>query len=158
MTSNLDHTSLWREVSFEDDQASIWLERVGDWTHNILALCLHRLTRLFTDRLSARSHLCPIDGTGSNEALYQKRYASGTIQVNSHIASARLEIGQQRGTLADRIKIVDGEGNAGFTGHGEQMQHGIGRTTRCSHTSDSIFKSLARQDITRASRHALRGP
>src|SRR5579863_435943 len=123
MTGNLDHTSLWREVPFEDDQAAIGLEWVGNGQHDILALCLHSLTRFFSDRLATRSHLCAIDGTSSNEALCQKRYATGTIQINSHVASTGLEIGEQRGALTHSIKVVDGEGNTGFTSHGEQVQH-----------------------------------
>src|SRR5258708_36734460 len=62
--------------------------------------------------------------------------------------AARLEVGQQGGTLADCIKIVDGEGNASLASHRQQVEHSVGRAARSSYTSNGIFKSLAGQYIT----------
>src|SRR6266516_4187936 len=89
---DLDYTPFRRNVSFEDDQASIWLDWVRKRTYHILALRLNRHTRF----------------------------------------------------------IVDGKRNASFASHCQQVQHCIGRTTRCSHSSDGILKSLACQNISRS--------
>src|SRR5436190_16435827 len=41
MTGDFDHASLGREIPFKDDQASVWLDWVGERTHHILASCLY---------------------------------------------------------------------------------------------------------------------
>src|ERR1700676_395347 len=111
MTGNLDDTPLRRNVSLEDDQASIWLDWVRELAHHILPRYLNRCAGFSTESTPARSHLLSIDQASSDEPLHQQRHSSGTIQVDRYISPARLQVGQQRRALADRIEIVDGKGN-----------------------------------------------
>ena len=37
VTSDFDHASLWREIPFEDDQASIGFDRVREEAYHLLA-------------------------------------------------------------------------------------------------------------------------
>src|SRR2546423_3077251 len=148
VTGDFDHTSLGREIPFKDDQASVWLDWVGERTHHILARCLYRHAGFLTDGPSARSQLLRIDQAGGNKPLNQQWHSSGTIQIDRHILPAWLQISQQRSTLAYCIKIVDDEGNVGLAGHRQQVQNSIGRATGCSYTGYGILKRLARQNIT----------
>ncbi len=149
VTGNLDHTSFWRDISLENNQAPTRLDRVAQWMHHILARRLHRPTGFFAQCSSTRSHLLPIDQTSGNKPLNQQGHSAGAIQVDSHISSARLQIGKQRRAPADRIEIVYCQRHACLAGHRQQVQHGIGRTTRCRYTGDCILKSLAGQNVTR---------
>src|SRR6202158_6124854 len=85
VTSNLNDTPLRRNVSLEDDQASIWFDWVRELAHHILSWCLNRCAGFFTDSRPARSHLLSIDQASSDEPLHQQRHSSGTIQVDRYI-------------------------------------------------------------------------
>src|SRR5436305_5508281 len=129
VTGDFDHASLGREIPFKDDQASVWLDWVGERTYHILARCLYRHAGFLTDSPSARGQLLRIDQASGNEPLNQQWHSSGTIQIDRHILPARLQIGQQGSTLAYYIKILDDEGNIGLAGHRQQVQHSISRAT-----------------------------
>ena len=52
--------------------------------------------------------------------------------------------------LPMRGEVVDGEFHAGGVGHGEQVQHGIGRAAERDDDGDGVFKGFARHDVARA--------
>src|SRR6266852_4669255 len=60
----LDHAPLRREIAFEDDQASVRLDRIGKRAHHVLAGCLYRLAGLFTNSSSARRYLLGVNQPG----------------------------------------------------------------------------------------------
>ena len=71
------------------------------------------------------------------------------VDICGHVAAAGLEIDDKRGAFADHVEVIDGQRDTGFAGHGEQVQHGIGRATRGGDARDSVFERLPREDVAR---------
>src|SRR5438128_1771386 len=80
-----------------------WLDGVGERAHDNLPRCLHCHAGLFTRRSPTWGHLLPIDAASRDETLDQEGHATSTVHVDSHIASARLEVGEQWCAPADGI-------------------------------------------------------
>src|SRR5699024_9612872 len=55
--------------------------------------------------------------------------------------------------VADAVEIVQGQVDTCFIGNRQQVQHGVGGTTKCHHDGNSIFKRFLGQNI--ASSNAL---
>ena len=56
-----------------------------------------------------------------DHALGQQTNAAGAMHVGGDDSSGRFEIGEYGSALADRLKIVDLESDAGFSRDREQM-------------------------------------
>src|SRR5262249_57981398 len=72
--------------------------------------------------------------------------AARFVQIAGDKSTPGLEVGDQGGTTADGIEIVNGQLDLCFLGDREQMQHRIGGTTRRRHRSDGILDGFARDD------------
>src|SRR5262249_53706121 len=84
--------------------------------------------------------------TAIKQSLGDEFNAAGSVQIAGDKSTTRLEVGDQRGTTADGIEIVNGQLDLCLLGDGEQMQHRIGGTTRRRHRSDGILDGFARDD------------
>ena len=91
-----------------------------------------------------------MEQAGIEQQLHYLRDATGLMQVDGHIATTGFEIANHRDPLANGLKVIDVELNAGRAGNRQQVQHRIGGSTHRHNHRDCIFKSLTRQQIKRA--------
>ena len=61
------------------------------------------------------------------EHRQERRQAAGIVEVLHQVFAARPEIGDHRHLAADPVEIVEGERHPGAAGHGDEMDHRIGR-------------------------------
>ena len=59
------------------------------------------------------------------------------------------QVGDDRGTFADAIEVLDRQRNARFARHREQMQNAVGRTARSGRRGDRVVERIARADVAR---------
>src|SRR5207249_12146490 len=98
---------------------------------------------------SGRGQLVAVQLGSLEQPFGDELNSPGAIEISSHKAAAWLEIGQNRSSATDNIKIIDGQGHADFSGYGQQMQDGIGRPAGGGNTGNSIFERLAGQNFAR---------
>jgi hypothetical protein len=83
------------------------------------------------------------------EEFHHCRRAADVVQVFHHETAARFQIGEERHAVADGLEIVQGQIDIDGTGHGDQVQHGIGRAAERHHHDHGVFKRRAGHDVAR---------
>ena len=66
--------------------------------------------------------------------------AAGRVQVGGHVAAARLQVGQQRRAVVDRVEVVDAQRDAGFVGDGDEVHHGVGGAAGGDDAGDGVLE------------------
>src|SRR5579884_4002295 len=74
MACYFDHAAFRRDIALENHQSPVWFERLCERAHHILPWCLHRVARLFRQRLPARRQLAAVDIAALNEPLDEQRH------------------------------------------------------------------------------------
>src|SRR5215204_236417 len=108
---DLHHTSLRRQVSPEDHQSSRRLERILDRDDHVLPRRLLGLLDLLGDGPARGRELGSDYETGVEQSLAEWPAASGTVDVDGCVAASWLEVGDDRGTLAHAVEVVDVKGD-----------------------------------------------
>src|SRR5206468_10902712 len=84
-----------------------------------------------------------------NQPLDDRLDSSGSLPIGGNESNRRLESVQDRGPIADHVKIVNGQGHTDFPGDRQQMQDGIRRSSGPGDTGNRIFEGLSGQDVAR---------
>ena len=66
-----------------------------------------------------------------------------------HVLAARLEVGEERHAVADRLEVVDRQRHADRAGHGDQVQHGVRRAAERHDDHHRVLERRARHDVAR---------
>ena len=83
------------------------------------------------------------------EQLQHCRRAADVVEVFHHVTAARLEVGEERGPVGDRLKIIDRQRHVDRTRHRQQMKDGIGRTAQCHDHGDGVLEGRPGHDVGR---------
>ena len=108
-----------------------------------------QVLHILRERLAGHGDAVAVQQPLFKQHLHHGRQAADGLQVFHDVRAAGFEIGQQRGLVADLLEIVNGERHVHRTRHGNQMKHGVGRTTQGCNDHHCVFKSLAGHDVAR---------
>ncbi len=114
---------------------------------NLLAGRFYSSRSFFGERSAGAGHGGSIHEIAFHQALGDDGDAAGLIDIDRDVLAAGFEIDKQRSAVADGVEVVDVEGHAGFAGHGEQVEHGVGGAAGSGDSGDGIFKGLAGDDV-----------
>ena len=151
MPADFGHATFGREISFQNDEASGFLQRLFQRRDHFLSGSFDRrssLSRL--QRKSGHGFRRGVKMISAQQAPGQQAHAAGAMHIGGHKTSGGFQIGEQRSALADGLKIVDLQIDFGFARDSQQMQHGVGRSAGRGHGCDRIFKRIASENIARA--------
>jgi hypothetical protein len=149
VAGELDHAALGRQVAAQDRDPAGLLDRVLDRADDLLARRLLRLVRVPADRLAGHRRRVLVQQAEVLQPLRQDRGAAGGVQVGGHEPPAGLEVAQRRRRFGDPVEVVDVERDAGFAGHGEQVQDAVGRAAGGGDGEDRVLDRLAGDDVAR---------
>ncbi|KZO90198.1 hypothetical protein CALVIDRAFT_412579, partial [Calocera viscosa TUFC12733] len=75
--------------------------------------------------------------------------ATVLVPVLHVVFARRLEVGEVRRVISDRLEIVDRERDFGGTGDGEKVEDGVGRPANEAHQRDGVLESAASDNVPR---------
>ncbi len=92
-----------------------------------------------------------IDGRGvaveqarpAQELAHDEAHAAGVVQVRRGVATARLQVGDDRRPVGDGPEFVDVERDAVLVGDRQQVQDAVGRTAGRRHGGDRVLERVA---------------
>src|SRR5208337_163202 len=104
---HLDDAAFRREVSFQNNQPSSPLNRIGDRSDHVLARRLDSTAGFLSNCSPAGSHLRPIDESRFQELLGNQGDSAGTMDVHGKVPPTRLQISNNGCARADNVKVID---------------------------------------------------
>ena len=87
---------------------------------------------------------------GVEQALAEQPAPAGAVYVDGRVAASWFEVGDDGGSTADAVEVVDVEGDSDLTRYGEQVQHEVGRAPRRRAGGYAVLEGLAGQYAFRA--------
>lgn len=95
------------------------------------------------------------DAAAVDQALLQEEPKQGRGTTNGHhvghdVLATGLQVGQEGSAVADLLEVVDGQLDANGVGNGDQVQNGVGATTKDVDDNHGVLESLSREDVARA--------
>ena len=146
---DLHDRTLWCQVALEHDEPAGRRQRLCRRVHDILPSREDHILQVFSDRLTGDRHAIAVQIAAVEQGLHQHRHAADIVQILHHVPSARLEIADIRGALADLAEIMQVELDAGLVGDRRQMQSAIGRAAGRGDDCRGVFERLAGDDVAR---------
>src|ERR1019366_10827761 len=74
------------------------------------------------------------------ETLGEEGQAAGGVDIGGDEATARLEVGEDRGARRDAVEVVEVEAHPGLGGDREKMKDSVCRTAAGSHARDGVLE------------------
>ncbi len=99
--------------------------------------------------LAGRRQHVAVQQAGIQQLLDDHGDAADIVEIERHVLSARLEVGDIGRLLEDLGDVVQVELDAAFVRHRRQMQAGIGRAAGGGDHDGGVLEGLARADIAR---------
>ena len=87
---------------------------------------------------------------GVEQHLHQRPDAADGDQFGHEMLAARFQIGEHRHALADAGEVVERQLHLAGMGHGQQVQHGVGRAAQGDDHGDGILEGAFGHDVERA--------
>ena len=82
---------------------------------------------------------------GVEQTLAEKPAPAGAVDVDGRVAASGFQVGDDGGSTADAVEVVDVEGDSDLTRYREQVQDEVGRTSRRRAGGDAVLEGLAGQ-------------
>ncbi len=149
LAADLADGAFGAEVAFEDDEVAVFLERVARGAHDLLVLRPHDLgvLHVLLHRLASDGEAVAVHEAFGDERADERHGATDLHEVVHEILAARLHVREHRRFLADAHEVLDAELHACAVGHGDEMQHGVRRTTERDDEGDGILEGFLRHDV-----------
>ena len=125
MPGDFRHAAFRREIAVKDHQSPRRLERSRERRHHTLSPRFTRSPGFLTDCAARHRHRSRMEPSRLQQSFGHQRDPAGPVEIGRHKTPPRFHVGQQRGSAADAIKVVDGECDTGLAGDGEQMQDAV---------------------------------
>ncbi len=103
----------------------------------------------FCDCLAGDSDAVAVQQAGGQQGLHDLGNATGIVQVHCQVLAAGFKVAQHRGFDAHAFKVVNGPFHFSGVGNGQEVQHGVGRTTGGHDHGHGVFNGFSRHDIAR---------
>src|SRR5262249_8540928 len=94
--------------------------------NDILTRRLNSRPRSIAQGLTTDVFLGRSEATSFTQTLAIQRAPASPVHIHGDVFPARLQIGEQRSSRADRVEVVNLESDARFTCHSQQMQNSVG--------------------------------
>ena len=145
---NFRHGPAGCEVAVEDDEMAVFLDRIFERPDDLLAFGVGLERReVLLEGLAGHGEAVAVEQAGREELLHERNDTADGDKFGHEIFAARFEVGQHRDAAADLGEVVDVQFDLGGVGHGEEVEHGIGRAAQRDDQGDGIFKGLAGQNV-----------
>ncbi|MNL03013.1 hypothetical protein D3C87_1235380 [compost metagenome] len=126
----------------------ILFDRPVEGQDYVLAIGVVRhVFQVFGEGLAGDGHGVAMQHAGRQHALHQRLNAADGHQLAHHVFAAGAQVGDHRGNLAQLDEVIQGQLDIHRVGHGQQVQHGIGRAGEGDHHANRVFEGLAGHDV-----------
>ena len=149
LAADLADGSVGAEVTFEDDEVAVLLERVARGADDLLILRPEDLgvLHVLLHRLAGDSEAVAVHEAFGDEGADERHSAADLHEVVHEILAAWLHVREHRRLLANAHEVFDAEFHARAVCHRDEMQHGVGGTAERDDERDGILEGLLRHDV-----------
>ena len=151
----LNHGTFGRQGSAQDGDAAVVVQRVVEGA-NHFAVDRHdvHVGQVLGQRLAGHREGVAVQQACVQQGLHHHGYATHAVDVVHHVLAKRLEVGDVRHLVVDAVEVIERELDIGLMRDGEQVEDGVGRTTKSHEHSDGIFERLLRENVARGNSEA----
>ena len=126
VASDLDHGTFGGNVALEDDDAPGLLKWLVHGDHDFLAGCLDGLGRLFSESVAGHRYAGTVEFASLNQPFGDELDPASVVEVDCNEAPTWLEVADEWCPVTDLVELFKGQVDAGFVGHGWQVECRIG--------------------------------
>ena len=134
----------WSEVAVKNDEVAVLFDRIVKSADDLLTrrIRLH-VGEILGHRFAGDGQAIAVQQTSVEQHLHQRPNAADGDEFGHQISAARLQVGEHGHVFADAVKSSMESFTLRGVRHGEQMQHGVGRTAQRDDDGDGVFKRFA---------------
>ena len=150
LAGDLGHGTGGREIAVQDHQVRVLLDRLVEGQDHVLAgRVVGDVREVFGQGLAGDGQHIAMQHPGCQHAFHQGLNAADGHQFAHHVFAAGAQVGDHGRNLAQLDEVIEGQFDIDRMGHGQQVQHGVGRAGEGDHHADGIFEGLAGHDVAR---------
>ena len=150
LAGDLGHRAVRRQRSPQDADVADRVDRILDRTNHVLAgREPGQVGQVLRQRLAGDRQAVAVQVAVLEQILHHGRRSAHAMQVFLHVAAAGPKIGQIGHAIAEGLEIVDRQRHADRPGHGDQVQHGVGRSAQGHDDRQRVLEGLAGEDVQR---------
>ena len=90
-----------------------------------------------------------MEQTGVEQGLHHHGHPTHPVEVDHVVLPVRLGVGDVGYATRHPVEVVKVEMHPGLGGDGQEVQHGVGGTTKCVHHGNGVLECLLGQDLAR---------
>lgn len=136
------------QIAFQNPEACILLERVGEGTDHLL-VSDGGIAAVLANAFAVDRQDILVDEPDRHELIDNRRHTAGMVIVLAQIFACRLEVHQERHALAIGLPVVDGQFNAQVAGDSRQVDGGVGGAAYGGVDADRIDEGFAGHHVAR---------
>ena len=145
---DLGHCTIRAEVATHDADVSRFFEGLIDGLNDALTCSkAGECFQVFGNRLAGDGHTGAVKQSVFEQVLHHGGGSTNMMQIFHDVFAAGLEIRDVGDSIADRLKVINREGDIDRTCHGDQVQDRIRRSAGCHNEDHRIFKGGTGHDV-----------
>lgn len=102
------------------------------------------------ERLARHRHDGAVNDVFGDEHLEHRRGAAHLVEVLHEVLAARRQVCEVRGAVAGALDVVEAQRDPRRVGHGQEVQHAVGRAAEDHGQDQRVLKGGARHEVPRA--------
>ena len=134
----------------QNHQPARVLDRVGERSQHLLARSFRGVEACLPQGAAGHGFLNRIHVSSLDQTLSNHRHPAGSIDVHGHKPPPRLQVGDQGCPRTDLVEVVDLQIHTHLPRHRQEVQNGVGGSTRGRHTGNGVVEGLTRDQISGA--------
>jgi len=139
-----------RQIAAQDLQVARFLDGVRERPDDDLLLRQAReAVDVLLQRLARDGRDIAVQQARGREQLHDAGHAADLVEVRHEILAGGRQVRDERHLVADVLEVLERERHVGRPGHGQQVQHAVGRATQRHHHRHCVLKALLGQEVAR---------
>ena len=130
-------------------QATVLADGVLPGVDHFLAWHLVGAGGFFRQCLARHGQATAIGIAAVHQPLRQQANAARLVHIRGEETPGGHQIADERRALADRLDVIDGEGDACLAGNRQAVQHHVGRATAGRRRGNGVLQRSAGDDLAR---------
>mmetsp|Transcript_25216 Transcript_25216/g.45756 ORF Transcript_25216/g.45756 Transcript_25216/m.45756 type:complete len:284 (-) Transcript_25216:500-1351(-) len=104
--------------------------------------------QILSDGAAGDGHAVGVNESLGLEVLEEGGGAADLVNVLHDVLAGGLEVAEEGGTVTHALEVLECEGDADGTGHGNEVEDGISGSTSGHDGDHGVFKGLVRENVT----------